>query len=67
MLYTEYDSELAKKVLVEETAQEAEEKGKAEGRAATIKQLLKNGLSADKIISLLEMSNEEASLYFGDV
>ena len=41
-------------------------KGEAKGRATTIKQLLKNGLSADKIISLLEMSNEEASLYFGN-
>ena len=66
MLYTEYDSELAKKVLVEETAQEAEARGRAEGKAEFIKQMLQNGFTAEKIISMFHLSKEETNLYFGD-
>ena len=78
MLYTEYDYELAKKVLAEETAQEAEARGraegkaegraegKAEGKAEIFKQMLQNGFTAEKIISMFHLSKEETHLYFGD-
>ena len=46
---------------------EGEAKGEAKGKAEFIKQMLKNGFTAEKIISLFNLSKEETNLYFGDV
>ena len=78
-LYSSYIKEQQNAMILEERARaegraEGEAKGRAEGEATgevkgirkTIKQLLKKGLSAENIISLLELSSDEAQLYFSD-
>ena len=55
-LYSSYIKEQQNAMILEER-----------GRAKTIKQLLKNGLPAEKIISLLEMSSDEVKFYFGNI
>ena len=79
-LYSSYIKEQQNAMILEERARaegraEGEAKGRAEGEATgevkgirkTIKQLLKKGLSAENIISLLELSSDEAQLYFSDI
>ena len=78
-LYSSYIKEQQNAMMLEEKARaegraegwaegraEGEAKGEVKGIAKTIRQLLKNGLTTEKIVSLLELSNEEAKLYFND-
>ena len=70
-LYSSYIKEQQNAMMLEEKARaegraEGEAKGEVKGIAKTIIQLLKNGLTTEKIVSLLELSNEEAKLYFND-
>ena len=49
---------------------EGEAKGRAEGeakgKAEFIKQMLQNGFTAEKIIAMFHLSQEETTLYFGN-
>ena len=66
-LYSSYIKEQQNAMMLEEKARaEGRAEGEAKGIAKTIRQLLKNGLTTEKIVSLLELSNEEAKLYFND-
>lgn len=62
-LYSQYIKEQQNELLIREKGRA---EGEVKGRAKTIRQLIKNGLSTDKIISLPEMSNDEILLYFGN-
>ena len=79
-LYSSYIKEQQNAMLLEEKARaegraegiaegeaRGEEKGRAKGRADSIRQLIKKGLSAAKIIDLFDLSDDEAKLYFGDI
>ena len=59
-LYSSYIKEQQNAILLKE-------EGRKEGKAESIKQLLKKGLTVANIISLFDLSDEEAAFYFGDM
>ncbi len=71
MLFEEYDSEKAKKILVEETRQDALEEGIAEGEAkgvekgeaGMIKRLFELGNTVKQIASLFKMPESEVERF----
>ena len=63
-LYSSYIKEQQNAILLKE---EGRKEGRKEGKAEAIKQLLKKGLTAANIISLFDLSDEEAAFYFGDM
>ena len=67
MLFEEYDAEKAKKILVEETRQDALEEGEAKGvekgEAGMIKRLYELGNTVKQIASLFKMPESEVERF----
>ena len=62
-LYSEYVKEQQNTMLIQE---KAHEEGKTEGIMETITKLIKKGFNKDSIISLLDISEEDARFYFSN-
>lgn len=63
MLFEEYDAETARKVLIEETREDAMEEGRVEGEASMIKRLFNLGNTVKQIASLFKMPESEVEKY----
>ena len=71
MLFEEYDAETARKVLIEETREDALEEGKAKGRAegraegeaSMIKRLYQLGNTVKQIASMFRMPESEVEKF----